>query len=1281
MKILVLILCTTALGTIQVNLKSNWKDTPLLYETLSYLNEYNNELLLPFFEGVVEKNVFNLRGEKAYDTFIELLPENNRKLIELALSLRSQSPFVVASNSVNISCNGIIRGNKCSLSGKEEEGRFEYERYLLYLTKQTNATGILIIPQENIKEKFNLLKQLMKEKVISSMALFLKPSLSEGIKDGIITPLDTMNLTGYDIEIMHRNFKREFGIIKEKEDYIYLKDWNNEDLRIGMMDYLLNDNEKLISKKLINITQEFPLSIISLLKRKNERLKIMSENIREVTKQIMLINGISFNLQQQSIYDFIDILQKEDNKINELKNYELPTNLFISSLHSRENKETIRFLIPSEHIIKINSFDSYLYERFPKQLESFFQYNPYQLFRFTSQDLYTFIATLDFNNLDQTLYSLKVIQTFMFRYLAPLQFGIIPINIPTNEIGQILLSSIIDINNKWGNDGLMKFIEKVDELQINSVSQITNFFEKFYRSRVNTFEYNINNYLNNTKIISTINYMNNHGFKSNAFYLNGIFIDHEKIFSEFSKIYSGDIPILQELIRTKQLHDGNIYSQLQNKLQWIKYIDTDLMIINQSSIANWKEPFNISKTEDINHVITLCGDGDELKMNQIIEKLYELHSKEKWKIIGGMKNITENQIIENKFKTKEFKEIIKILKEGNKKEICDNANIIFDSVKIKGNEYLEEQIKIVLYGIKHLSEKLKKDIGINKLGIAMHLILLDSLTTKRVDDINKSPLTVRQIANDINSVKYNIKLIIDPIMREAQKVGKMLQILEELYPNQINIEMILIKTLGKGGDFPCEYYYSNIPFKPTFNNNQRKDQDLIIQSLPKNIVFQLKIITAQNIDTLLTNTTVDIDNFKNNDTIMIEYSLTNLVIETTSQSKVYIGNEYRYNTINVTGDNGFINQGVLSKGGYFQTLVPPGIYSTYSNPSMYYKFITLNQPLEVLNFRFTIHELSFQPIPLSLEEKNKMNELNKNKPSNSNSFINNLFGRNKKEESPIEIFTIAGGKDYERTVKILIYSVKKNTKSPLKFWLIEDFLSPEGRITLKEYGKALGVTIEYCRFHWPYFMFKQVSKTRIIWANKILFLDMMFPQSVDKIIFMDSDQVTRADAKELWNFDIQNNAIAMTPFCDGEWLNKETVSYRFWYHDSWRYALQSRPYHISALFIADLKVFRTNNVGEQYRTVYNDLTLDPNNLANLDQDLPNYVQKYVPIFSLPQEWLWCESWCNQKVKSKAKTIDLCNNPIKPLGKIESALKNIEEWKSYDEIVHGMEEKVNNKKEL
>jgi UDP-glucose:glycoprotein glucosyltransferase len=50
--------------------------------------------------------------------------------------------------------------------------------------------------------------------------------------------------------------------------------------------------------------------------------------------------------------------------------------------------------------------------------------------------------------------------------------------------------------------------------------------------------------------------------------------------------------------------------------------------------------------------------------------------------------------------------------------------------------------------------------------------------------------------------------------------------------------------------------------------------------------------------------------------------------------------------------------------------------------------------------------------------------------------------------------------------------------------------------------------------------------------------------------------------------------------------------------------------------------------------MYENLSKDPNSLANLDQDLPNYAQHQIPIHSLPQEWLWCESWCGNTTKAK-----------------------------------------------
>lgn len=93
----------------------------------------------------------------------------------------------------------------------------------------------------------------------------------------------------------------------------------------------------------------------------------------------------------------------------------------------------------------------------------------------------------------------------------------------------------------------------------------------------------------------------------------------------------------------------------------------------------------------------------------------------------------------------------------------------------------------------------------------------------------------------------------------------------------------------------------------------------------------------------------------------------------------------------------------------------------------------------------------------------------------------------------------------------------------------------------------------------------------------------------------------------------------------------------------------------------DLERFRQMAAGDQLRVIYDSLSKDPNSLANLDQDLPNYAQQQVPIKSLPQEWLWCETWCGNKTRAQAKTIDLCNNPLTKEPKLQSARRIIAEW--------------------
>lgn len=173
-------------------------------------------------------------------------------------------------------------------------------------------------------------------------------------------------------------------------------------------------------------------------------------------------------------------------------------------------------------------------------------------------------------------------------------------------------------------------------------------------------------------------------------------------------------------------------------------------------------------------------------------------------------------------------------------------------------------------------------------------------------------------------------------------------------------------------------------------------------------------------------------------------------------------------------------------------------------------------------------------------------------------------------------------------------------------------------------------------------------------------------------IFVDADQIVRADLTELRDLDLGSAPYGYTPFCDSR---TEMDGFRFWKSGYWRNHLQGRKYHISALYVVDLKRFRKIAAGDRLRGQYQALSQDPNSLSNLDQDLPNNMIHQVPIKSLPQEWLWCETWCDDVSKLKAKTIDLCNNPMTKEAKLDAAVRIVAEWTDYDMEVKRLQEAV------
>ncbi|KAJ1295214.1 hypothetical protein BS78_01G207000 [Paspalum vaginatum] len=308
-----------------------------------------------------------------------------------------------------------------------------------------------------------------------------------------------------------------------------------------------------------------------------------------------------------------------------------------------------------------------------------------------------------------------------------------------------------------------------------------------------------------------------------------------------------------------------------------------------------------------------------------------------------------------------------------------------------------------------------------------------------------------------------------------------------------------------------------------------------------------------------------------------------------------------------------------------------------------------------------------------LQEKMENNGWNKNLLKWASSLISgDASSKNKADKitdrkgarqgETINIFSVASGHLYERFLKIMILSVLKKTQRPVKFWFIKNYLSPQFKDVIPHMAQEYGFEYELITYKWPTWLHKQKEKQRIIWAYKILFLDVIFPLSLRKVIFVDADQIVRADMGELYDMNLKGRPLAYTPFCDN---NKDMDGYRFWKQGFWKDHLRGRPYHISALYVVDLAKFRQTAAGDTLRVFYEQLSKDPNSLSNLDQDLPNYAQHTVPIFSLPQEWLWCESWCGNATKARAKTIDLCNNPMTKEPKLQGARRIVPEWAGLD----------------
>lgn len=556
--------------------------------------------------------------------------------------------------------------------------------------------------------------------------------------------------------------------------------------------------------------------------------------------------------------------------------------------------------------------------------------------------------------------------------------------------------------------------------------------------------------------------------------------------------------------------------------------------------------------------------------------------------------------------------------------------------------------------------------------------------------------------NDSSQPSFTLEAIVDPLSRDAQKVSQFLIGLHEVTNSRI---WVYLNCKAKLSEMPLNSFYryvfsSKLGFDASGSISESTARAQFHQ-LPQNALLTMNVLApgAWMPDSALA--IHDLDNIRLSDTksgVYAEFALDHLLLEGSARDtsggstargiQLDLGTSSRphvYDTL------------VMANLGYFQLKAAPGVWqmSLRSGRTSEIYRISGHEGCDSAQFnndtslRVVISTFTGKIIKLFVQKRSGMEEMDvlaggeENSGGIFNSISSSLWSSTSKNQAKekalqaaatfdesdelqnsdvLNIFSVASGHLYERFMRAMMISVLKNTNGPVKFWFLKNYLSPSFKASLPYLSQRFKFHYELVQYKWPRWLNSQTEKQRIIWGYKILFLDVLFPLNVKKIIFVDADQTVRADLRELRDIDLEGAPYGYTPFCDSR---QEMEGYRFWNQGYWRNHMAGRKYHISALYLVDLIRFRKMAAGDRLRSQYQALSQDKNSLSNLDQDLPNNMIHQVPIFSLPQDWLWCETWCDDASKATAKTIDLCNNPETKEPKLARAFRIVEEWKDLD----------------
>lgn len=597
---------------------------------------------------------------------------------------------------------------------------------------------------------------------------------------------------------------------------------------------------------------------------------------------------------------------------------------------------------------------------------------------------------------------------------------------------------------------------------------------------------------------------------------------------------------------------------------------------------------------------------------------------------------------------------------------------IVDTIMLRYSEIFNGQLLEDFYdNDKEFSYHDWQDLFFSRLTKSFHIDDVLYLTDVARYDFSSMNILNSFVIDNSGEELVDIFIVIDPLLPASQHI---INIISSCINLPFVRTRVLLQPKQQYETLPVLRFYQGLyPEYPLNFDDQgfyKESRQAEFSNLPLNELLSLDLIipTRWKIVSKYSKVHFDPDNINfsnydgNEETIV--YELSNILVE--GYSKVVttaLLPEGLYFSAEKDITKEMISSPVMGNLGYIQLgtdygswkLSTDGVYDLLSASSN--AFDSNRDILQSVNVNiYTLDGLVLKPRLVKLKLKNEASK------------------QLEPKSADINIFTVVTGHLYEKLASMMMISIRNNTKSTVKFWILRDYLSPKFQQYLPILAKELDFQYELVSYKWPIWLRKQTLRQRTIWGYKILFLDALFPKELDEIIFVDADQINRSDMKELVDLDMEDAPYGFVPMCESR---DDMKGYMFWKEGYWKSTLQDvYKYHISALFKVNLTSFRQLKAGDELRQQYQRLSAVAGSLSNLDQDLPNSFQRVLPIHSLPQEYLWCETWCSDDTKPAAKNIDLCNNPKSKENKVESAKRIIDEWSNLETKLEQIETQVN-----